>query len=240
MAKKDTQINIRCTSEDKEVAKAILDQYNKKWDFLLEYFLGTFNEATGSLRIEKYLLESEVESDKQELKLKEFEVKNKELRLKTIDETINNASVYNLDNYRFNTAIVNAVESVKDLLVDSNSKYKTIEDVPEDVFKVKAKNFKVKDFNLLKSIAKEEYYSNWQYEIKTSSSNDGATKEGKLKELEINVLSSFNNPTQRKNNLFDYVEEDKERIKTRCSSKNIRFEDLIQHLEDLPEEKKHK
>ena len=236
---KDKQISIRCNETDKEKAKAILDQYNKNWDFLLEFFLGCFNEATGSLKIEKQILKSEIEAEKKELQLKESEIKNKELRLKTIDETINNASIYNIDNYKYNTAIINAVESIKDLLVDSNSKYKTIEDVPEEVFKVKAKNFKLNDVNLLKSIVKEEYYSNWQYEIRTSS-NDGATKEGKLKELEINILTAFNNGRQKKNYLFDYVEEDKDRILKRCNSKNIRYEDLIQHLEKLPEEKKHK
>jgi len=239
MAKKDTQINIRCTSTDKEVAKAILDQFNKNWDFLLEYFLGTFNEATGSLKIEKQILKSEVEEDKEDLKLKEFEIKNKELRLKTIDETINNTSIYNIENYKYNSSLMEAVESIKELVFNPYSKYNAFEDVPEEVFKTKAKNFKIKDMNLLKSIVKEEFSTKWIYEINTSS-NDGATKEGKLKELEINILSSFNNGRQRKNYLFDYVEEDKERITKRCLSKNIRYEDLIQHLEKLPEEKKYK
>jgi len=239
MVKKDSQVNIRCTSTEKEKAKAILDQYNKKWDFVLEFFLGCFNEATGSLKIEKQILEDEVENELKDLKLREFEIKNKQLRIKTIDETINNASVYNLDNYKYNTAITEAVESIKDLLFNSYSKYKTVEDIPEEVFKTKAKNFNLNDVELLKSIVKDEYSTNWKYE-KNTSSIDGATKEGKLKELEINVLTAFNKGSQRKNYLFDYVEEDKERITKRCNSKNIRYEDLIQHLEKLPEEKKHK
>lgn len=239
MVKKDAQINIRCTSEEKEKVKAILKQYNKRWDFLVEYFLGTFNEATGSLKIEQHLLKSELEEDKKDLKLKEFEIKNKELRLKTIDETINNTSIYNIDNYKYNTAIVNAVESIKELVFNPHSNYKAFEDIPEEVFKTKATNFKLTDVELLKSIVKEEFSTNWKHEINTSSTVK-LTKEAKLKELEINILTAFNNGRQRKNYLFDYIEEDKERIKTRCSSKNVRFEDLIQHLEDLPEEKKHK
>lgn len=239
MAKKNSQINIRCNSTDKEKAKAILDQYNKNWDFLLDFFLRCFNEATGSLKIEKQILEAEVEAEIKELKLKEFELKNKQLRLKTIDETINNSSIYNLDNYKYNTAITNAVESIKELLANTHSKYKTVEDIPEEVYITKANNFKLNDVDLLKSIVKEEFSTNWKYEL-TTSSIDKATKEGKLKELEINILTAFNNKRQRKNNLFDYVEEDKERILKRCDSKNIRFKDLIQHLEDLPEEKKHK
>ena len=206
----------------------------------MEYFLGTFNEATGSLKVEKFLLKKELEKDKQDFKLKEFEINNKELRLKTIDETINNTSIYNLDNYKYNTAIVNAVESIKELLANPHSRYNSVEDIPEDVFKTKANNFKLKDVELLKSIAKEEYSTNWKYEINTSSVDNTVTKESKLKELEINILSSFNKGTQRKNYLFDYVEEDKERITKRCNSKKIRYEDLIQHLEKLPEEKKHK
>lgn len=239
MAKKDSQINIRCDSTEKAKAKAILDQYNKKWDFLLDFFLGCFNEATGSLKIEKQILEAEVEDELKYLKLKQFEIENKQLRLKTIDETINNASVYNLDNYKYNTAITNAVESIKELLFNVHSKYKTVEDIPEEVYKTKADNFKLNDVALLKSIVKEEYSTKWKYE-KINSSVDSATKEGKLKELEINVLTSFNNGRQRKNYLLDYVEEDKERIIKRCSSKNIRYEDLIQHLEKLPEDKKYK
>lgn len=239
MVKKDSQINIRCTSADKEKAKAILDQYSKNWDFVLDFFLGCFNEATGSLKIEKQILLSELESEKKDLKLKEFEIKNKELRLKTIDETINNTSIYNLDNYKYNTAIINAVESIKELLVNPHSKYKTFEDIPEEVFKTKANNFKLNDVPLLKSIVKEEFSTNWKYEINTSSV-ENMTKEGKLKELEINILTSFNKGKQRKNYLFDYIEEDKERITKRCESKNIRFEDLIQHLKKLPEEKQHK
>lgn len=239
MVKKDSQISIRCTSADKQKAKAVLDQYNKNWDFVLDFFLGCFNEATGSLKIEKQILKSEIESEKQELQLKEFEIKNKELRLKTIDETIENASVYNLNNYKYNTAIINAVESIKELLANSHSKYKSVEDIPDEVFNTKAKNFKLNDVDLLKAIAKEEYSTNWKYEL-TTSSVDKSTKESKLKELEINILTAFNSGRQRKNYLFDYVEEDKERIAKRCSSKHIRYEDLIQHLENLPEEKKHK
>ena len=239
MVKKDSQINIRCTSSDKDKAKAIIDQYNKNWDFVLEFFLGCFNEATGSLKIEKHILKKELEEEKQDLKLKEFEIKNKELRLKTIDETINNTSIYNIDNYKYNTAIINAVDSIKELVINPYSKYKTFEDVPEEVFRTKAKVFKLNDVDLLKSIVKEEFSTNWIYERNTSSV-DGATKEGRLKQLEINVLTAFNNGKQRKNYLFDYIEEDKDRIKARCTSKNVRYEDLIQHLEDLPEEKKHK
>ena len=239
MAKKDVQINIRCTLEERDKARAILDQYNKNWDFLMEYFLGTFNEATGSLKIEKHLLETELEEDIKDLKLKEFEVKNKELRIKTIKENINNTSIYNLENYKYNTAIVDAVDSIKELVFNKHSNYKAFEDIPEEVFKTKATNFKLTDVELLKSIVKEEFSTNWKYEINTSSTVK-LTKEAKLKELEINVLTAFNNGRQRKNYLFDYIEEDKDRIKKRCSSKNVRYEDLIQHLEDLPEEKKHK
>ena len=54
------------------------------------------------------------------------------------------------------------------------------------------------------------------------------------------MLSSFNKPDQRKNNLFDFIEEDKERITSRCGQKHIRFEELLEHLENLPDEKKHK
>lgn len=239
MAKKDSQINIRCNSTEKEKAKAILDQYNKNWDFLLDFFLGCFNEATGSLKIERQILKAKEEAKIKQLKLDEFELENIQLRLKTIDETINNASVYNLDNYKYNTAITEAVESIKELLFNPHSKYKNVEDIPEEVFKTKANNFKLNDVALLKSIVKEEYSTNWKYE-KINSSVDSRTKEGKLKQLEINVLTAFNKGNQRKNYLLDYVEEDKERITKRCSSKNIRFEDMIQHLEKLPEEKKYK
>lgn len=239
MVKKDAQISIRCNSTDKEKAKAILDQYNKNWDFVLEFFLGCFNEATGSLKIEKQILKRELESDIQDLKLKEFEIKNKELRLKTIDETIKNTSKHNIDNYKHNAAIMGAVESIKEMLFNPHSNYNNVEDIPEEVFKTKAKNFKLNNVELLKSIVKEEYSKNWKNEIVTSMPKK-ESKEQKLKDLETNVLSSFNKPRQRKNYLFDYIEEDKERITSRCSQKHIRFEDLVEHLENLPDEKKHK
>ena len=81
---------------------------------------------------------------------------------------------------------------------------------------------------------------NWKNEISNSISAENESKEQKLKGLEINVLSSFNKPDQRKNNLFDFIEEDKERITSRCGQKHIRFEELLEHLENLPDEKKHK
>lgn len=83
MAKKDSQINIRCNSTEKEKAKAILDQYNKNWDFLLDFFLGCFNEATGSLKIERQILKAKEEAKIKQLKLDEFELENIQLRLKT-------------------------------------------------------------------------------------------------------------------------------------------------------------
>ena len=239
MVKKDAQISIRCSSTDKEKAKAIIDQYNKNWDFVLEFFLGCFNEATGSLKIEKQILQTELESDMKDLKLKEFEIQNKELRLKTIDETIKNTSKHNIDDYKYNAAIMGAVESIKEFLFNPHSKCESVEDITEDVFKTKAKTFKLKDVELLKSIVKEEYSKNWKNEILNSIS-ENESKEQKLKGLEINVLSSFNKPSQRKNNLFDYIEEDKERITSRCEQKHIRFEELVEHLENLPDEKKRK
>ena len=201
MVKKDAQISIRCSSTDKEKAKAIIDQYNKNWDFVLEFFLGCFNEATGSLKIEKQILQRELESDMKDLKLKEFEIQNKELRLKTIDETIKNTSEHNIDDYKYNTAMMGAVESIKEMLFNPHSNYESVEDIPENVFKTKAKNFKLKNVELLKSIVKEEYSKNWKNEIVTSIS-ENESKEQKLKDLETNVLSSFNRPSQRKNNLF--------------------------------------
>ena len=239
MVKKDAQISIRCSSTDKEKAKAIIDQYNKNWDFVLEFFLGCFNEATGSLKIEKQILKRELESDIQDLKLKELEIKNKELRLKTIDETIKNTSEHNIDDYKYNTAMMGAVESIKEMLFNPHSNYESVEEIPENVFKTKAKNFKLKNVELLKSIVKEEYSKNWKKEISNSIS-ENESKEQKLKDLETNVLSSFNRPSQRKNNLFEFIEDDKERITSRCNQKHIRFEDLIEHLENLPDEKKHK
>ena len=239
MVKKDAQISIRCSSTDKEKAKAIIDQYNKNWDFVLEFFLGCFNEATGSLKIEKQILQRELESDMKDLKLKEFEIKNKELRLKTIDETIKNTSEHNIDDYKYNTAMMGAVESIKEMLFNPHSNYESVEEIPENVFKTKAKNFKLKNVELLKSIVKEEYSKNWKNEISNSIS-ENESKEQKLKDLETNVLSSFNRPSQRKNNLFEFIENDKERITSRCNQKHIRFEDLIEHLENLPDEKKHK
>lgn len=239
MVKKDAQISIRCSSTDKEKAKAIIDQYNKNWDFVLEFFLGCFNEATGSLKIEKQILQRELESDMKDLKLKEFEIKNKELRLKTIDETIKNTSEHNIDDYKYNTAMMGAVESIKEMLFNPHSNYESVEEIPENVFKTKAKNFKLKNVELLKSIVKEEYSKNWKKEISNSIS-ENESKEQKLKDLETNVLSSFNRPSQRKNNLFEFIEDDKERITSRCNQKHIRFEDLIEHLENLPDEKKHK
>ena len=239
MVKKDAQISIRCSSTDKEKAKAIIDQYNKNWDFVLEFFLGCFNEATGSLKIEKQILQRELESDMKDLKLKEFEIQNKELRLKTIDETIKNTSEHNIDDYKYNTAMMGAVESIKEMLFNPHSNYASVEEIPDNVFKTKAKNFKLKNVELLKSIVKEEYSKNWKNEISNSIS-ENESKEQKLKDLETNVLSSFNRPSQRKNNLFEFIEDDKERITSRCNQKHIRFEDLIEHLENLPDEKKHK
>ena len=108
MAKND-QLHIRVDSNDKEKLKERLKEYNQKTDFIVHFFLKNTEDTKGSLEIEKIILLDELDELKDERKKLNYEIETKEIRLKAIENQLNNTTLYDLENYKYNKNIYNAV-----------------------------------------------------------------------------------------------------------------------------------
>lgn len=131
---KTSQIHLRCTPEEKQEVKEILKSINKKSDFLITYFLDSFKETTPQgLKIKKQSIEKELSEKEKQQESLTLDINNLKIELKAIDENINNKSLYDLENYKHNDNILNAISSLKRYYTRKKHLIATINDIPKDI-----------------------------------------------------------------------------------------------------------
>jgi len=157
---KTSQIHLRCTPEEKAEVKAILKSINKKSDFLVTYFLESFKETTPQgLKIKRQSIEKELnEKEKQQDNLT-LEINNLKIELQAINENIENKSLYDLENYKHNDNILNAIDSLKRYYNRKRHLIGSINDIPKDIILDVADKNKLNAKELLE-IAKNDFI-NW-------------------------------------------------------------------------------
>ena len=203
MAKND-QLHIRVDSNDKEKLKERLKEYNQKTDFIVHFFLKNTEDTKGSLEIEKIILLDELDELKDERKKLNYEIETKEIRLKAIENQLNNTTLYDLENYKYNKNIYNAVMSIKGVVIErSIRKY---EEITEDIFKANQKTYRVKDLDLLKNIVKNEF-GKWLKQIEITNIIV-KTKEDFIEDKANKVIERFKRPNQRIEEIEEFIKTD--------------------------------
>ena len=199
---KDDQLHIRVNSTDKERLKERLKEYGKKTDFIVHFFLKNTEDTKGSLEIEKIILLDELDELKEQRKQLNYEIENKEIRLKAIDNQLNNTTLYDLENYKYNQPIFNAVNSIKGVVIERT--IKKYENITEDIFKSNQKTYRVKDLDLLKNIVKNEF-GKWLQEIEINNTIV-ETRQSFITDKANKIIDRFNRPTNRLDDLELFVE----------------------------------
>lgn len=163
---KDSQMHLRCTSQQKEDVKKILNIIGKKSDFIIEFFLDNFSNNAAILELQKHSIDKELANIKDEIKYLNEKAEMLTSRSKIIDDEINNRKLYDLTYYKNNESVTKAVNSVKTYVLQRN--ITNFNDIPENLFYELNENFKVNDAKLLIEISKNEY-EGWYAEIKENN-----------------------------------------------------------------------
>lgn len=185
---KDDDWHFRCNHEDKVEGKRILKEINKPADFLLTYFLKEFNTNSSRLRAEIEDIDAEKEAiDKQLIELQDRKASLDKRRYEAVNE-LNNTSLYDLDNYKNNDAVMGAIGSIKDYVI--TRKLTNFYDIPNNIFYNINSTYKVYDIDLLKEISLNEF-DKWQNELKADD-EDKLTDGQKMNLIADNLKDNFN------------------------------------------------
>lgn len=157
---KTEQIHLRCTPEQKKEVKEILKSINKKTDFIITYFLDNYkNTSPQGLKIQKYHLEKQLKEKEEKQEILNKDVESIKIKLKAIDENINNKSIYDLDNFKNNEPIINSVASIKRYYERKKNIIQSFNDIPKNIILDIAQRHGVNEKELIK-IASNDFI-NW-------------------------------------------------------------------------------
>lgn len=183
---RDDQWHFRCNSKEKAKTKALLKEINKPADFLMTLFLKIYTTNTSRLEMEIENIDKERAAiDDEMAELQARKDKLDERRNTAVDE-LNNISLYDLNNYRNNDAIIGAIGSIKDYVL--TREITNFKNIPSTLFYEINANYEVNDIELLKEISANEF-DKWQMELKAADEvSDGV----KMNKIADNLKDNFN------------------------------------------------
>lgn len=147
-----------------------------------------------------------------------------QIKLSKIDTELNNSTLYDLSNFRHNTNIVKAVNSVKSYCIH-NITLKP-EYIPPEIFLELETTFKINEKDLLKNIVFTEF-TNWEEEIKANTPE--AKSDNKLKKVGVKIMANFKQSKQPIKDLNEYLETNKDNI-IKMLPKGYTFKDIKEYL----------
>ena len=147
-----------------------------------------------------------------------------QIQLSKLDTELNNSTLYDLSNFRHNTNIVKAVNSVKSYCINntiSNPDY-----IPPAVLLELETTFKINEKDLLKNIVYTEF-SNWEEEIQANTIE--AKQDEKIKKVGVKIMANFKQSKQPIKDLNEYLETNKDKI-TEMLPNGYTFNDIKEYL----------
>ena len=209
---KDDQWHFRCNSEEKRKTKALLKEINKPADFLMTLFLKiyTTNSSRLEMEIENINKERAAIDDKM-AELQERMDKLNKRRDEAVEE-LNSISLYDLNNYRNNDAIIGAVGSIKDYVI--SRKLSNFNNIPNTLYYEINSSYEVNDIELLKEISANEF-DKWQMELNAAEEIPDGVKMNKIAD---NLKDNFN--AQRWTNKWDEFLKTKDEVIIRKANSN--------------------
>lgn len=217
--KKDSQMHLRCTSQQKEDVKKILKIIGKKSDFIIEFFLDNFSNNAAILELQKHSIDREIADTLDEIKYLNEKAEMLKSRSKIIDDEINNRKLYDLTYYKNNEAVTKAVNSIKTYVIQRE--ITNFNDIPENTFYEINTTFKVNDVKLLMEICRNEY-EGWYAELKE---NNKLTINDKMQ----SIANRLNTDFKRQNKITDwndYIESRNEYIESKAKA-----DDELHHVD---------
>lgn len=209
---RDDQWHFRCNSEEKVKTKKLLKELNKPADFLMTLFLKIY--TTNSSRLEMEIANINKERDAIDEEIAELQEKLDKLNKRRDEavEELNSISLYDLNNYRNNDAIIGAIGSIKDYVI--SRKLTNFNNIPSTVIYEINSSYEVNDIELLKEISANEF-DKWQMEINAAEEVPDGVKMNKIAD---NLKDNFNG--QRWTNKWDEFLKTKEDFINRKAKRN--------------------
>lgn len=222
--KKDDQIHFRCPSDEKEKGRILLNEINKSWDFLLTFFIKEFNTTSSRLQAEIEYIDKKREAiDNEIAELQERKEKLDERRHEAVEE-LSNTSLYDLNNYKNNEAVMGAIGSIKDYVLSHKITY--LNDIPNNIFYTINGTFKVGDMELLKEISANEF-ERWQRELKAAE--DEISDNSKMTKIYDDLLPNFRSQKYTKD-WKEFIKTKDDFIKRKATSNGWTHEELLTFL----------
>ena len=209
---RDDQWHFRCNSKEKAKAKKLLKEINKPADFLVSLFLKIYTTNSSRLEMEIENINKERAAiDEEMAELQERMDKLNKRRDEAVEE-LNSISLYDLNNYRNNDAIIGAIGSIKDYVISRG--ITNFNNIPSTVIYNINTNYKVNDIELLKEISANEF-DKWQMEINAAEEVPDGVKMNKIAD---NLKDNFDG--QRWTNKWDEFLKSKEDFINRKAKSN--------------------
>lgn len=231
-------IHFRVNENDKKRIGLVLNDINKHsnkkvgYRFLIMEFVNNYldNNLTG-LELEKNQLLKEIEKDKENKNKIIQQIQEKEIKLKAIDNELNNKSLLDISNYKYNDGLNNAFNRLKEIVLKNN--IKSFDLLENDIINLE-NTFKIKEKGLLKEIALN-HFNEWQKEILLKQKDSPkTTKEDYIKNISNRVLRRFEDKRQTTRELKDYLNQENTKILIKNMLKtneyNLTFEDIINYM----------
>ena len=236
--KLDKRIDIRLSENDKKKIDLVLNDINKYsnkkhgYRFLIMEFVDNYlNNNDIGLKLQKeQLLKANEQINEQKDKLAQKEQENN-IKINAIDNELNNKSIYNISNYKYNENVTHAFNRLKEMVFQE--KIKEISKIEPDIIKLE-KAFKIKEKGLLKNIVLNHFHE-WQNElILTQTPEAETTKEQEIINISEKMINKFNKSGQRITNLNDYLNNETTRTiingYIRNSKQDINENEIINYM----------
>lgn len=238
MENKKYNIHFRVNENDKKRIDIVLNDINKHtnkkvgYRFLIMEFVNNYldNNLTG-LKLEKNQLLKEIEKDNETKNKIVQQIQEKEIKLKAIDNELNNKSLLDISNYKYNKPLTTAFYRLKEIVL--KDKIKSFDLIENDLINL-ANTFKVKEKDLLKEVVLY-HFNDWQNEILLNQNDQPkTTKEDFIKNISNRILRRFEDRRQTINNLTDYLNQDRTQTLIKNMLKdneyNLIVKDIINYM----------
>ena len=224
---KDSQLHIRCTSQQKEDVKEILRRMGKTSDFIIEQFLNEYSDTTADLEIQQYFIEKELKSIDDEVYRLNQEAERLKVRYTAINNEINNKKLYDLSYHESNKELTKAINTIKGYVLQRG--ITNFNELTNDLFIQWDKTFKVHNVELIINVAKAEF-NKWQDEMAEINAN---AKKENMNKIMQGIAVILNTDFKRQHKITDwndYIESRNDYVESKAEKEGIHPVDLKLYL----------
>ena len=238
MEQLNKNIHFRITENEKNKIDMVLTDINKNsndkkgYRFLIMEFVNNYLENNSiGLEYQKQQLLKEIQEQENEKNKLISSIQENEIKIKAIDNELNNKSVNDISNFKYKDNINHAFNRLKEIVLEN--KINSIELIENDIIQLE-RTFKIKEKGILKKIV-SNHFQEWQKEILLNSDPEQeTTNEQEIINISEKMKNKFIKPQQRIKNLNDYLNEETTRIMINKyisnSKKDITEQEIINYM----------